>query len=155
MSFDVLLNADTTRARSLMMDPANWADLSEIIRLSRVLSVDPRGIQRVQMVFRGCVWFFCRTVQRIEDVAALSESEVVADALPHLSDFKFARERWRILSENDKTRVQYHAELTPDFLIPPLIGPWMIKSKIRKVLTDAAHHIEQTAAPDNTPLDTD
>ncbi len=148
VTFDVLLDADTRRARALMMDPANWAELSDIIRLSQVQSVAPDGTQRVRMVFRGCVWFFCKTVRRIEDVVILSEVEVMATAIAQLSDFKYAQERWRILAEGDKTRVQYHAELRPDFLIPPLIGPWMIKDKIREVLIDAAHHIEHVAGRD-------
>jgi hypothetical protein len=50
-----------------------------------------------------------------------------------------------IKAEGDQSRIEYRAEMEPDSFIPPLIGPFLLKRKIRKELRATALIIETLA----------
>ena len=53
----------------------------------------------------------------------------------------------QISEEGRRTRIRYHAEMTPDFYIPPLIGTYLLKDKIRSLLLHVTASLEAQAAP--------
>ena len=67
--------------------------------------------------------------------------------IPELGDFKSGWERWQILAEQNETRVLYDAVLVPSYRVLPLIGPWIVKSNLRRMLIDAAKKMEVLATP--------
>ena len=68
-----------------------------------------------------------------------------AHADPRFSDFHEVSERWRIRPEGAQTRMEYNATLVPKFFVPPLIGPWVIKLRIRDSLLSGAETLETLA----------
>jgi len=150
VAFDVLIHADAPAVREIMTDYGRLDRLSHLVTESRVLAVLPDGRQRIALTLRGCVLFFCRSVHRVEDVTNEPNGDIVTRALPRQSDFSYAVERWRILPRTDGTRLKYNATLVPSFFIPPLIGPFIVKSAIRRELMQTAQNLEILAA-DHTP----
>ena len=143
--FDVRLAAPQPRLKRYLTDYANYATYFSTIRESAVLSGEPGGLQRIRLRAHSCVWFFCRTVTMVKDIAEQEPGEILAHIDPALSDFAEATEHWRILADGDQTRLQYEAELVPDFFVPPLIGPWLLKNSIRKSLLSGARKLEALA----------
>jgi len=145
VSFDALLDAPITKTRPLLTEPHNWPRLSDIVSAANVTSTGAEGVQQVHVRFSACVLWFCKTVRKLEAMHVAADGDITTLALPEHSDFRYARERWRISGDDRHTRVQYEAELVPDFFVPPLIGPYLLKSRLQKLLTDTAENLERLA----------
>ena len=72
---------------------------------------------------------------------------IEALTVPALSDFRRGIYRWRLQSENGATRMQFTALLEPDFWVPPVIGPWLIKRKLLDEVRVTTAAIESRADP--------
>ena len=70
---------------------------------------------------------------------------IEATADPEMSDFEVSDERWEFREEADGTVVVYAFRMKPKFFIPPLIGPAILKSKLKKGGIDALDRIEALA----------
>jgi hypothetical protein len=68
--------------------------------------------------------------------------------LPEQSDFKYAVSEWLLEPAGEGTNVTYKLELEPDFWVPPVLGPWLLKRTLLKGGTRAINRIERLA---NTP----
>jgi len=147
VSFEAVVDADSRKVRRLMTDYAHLDRLSKTIIESRILKTE-NNKQRIALVARACVLFFCKTLKKVEDVETLKNGDIVTVAIPQLSDFHYALEQWQILAERNRTRIKYQAELQPSFYIPPLIGPWLVKSKIHDELETTTTILENLANHD-------
>ncbi|MFQ6022528.1 MAG: SRPBCC family protein [Acidiferrobacterales bacterium] len=142
VTFDVLVAADPAKARELLSDYRQWPRLSKTLKESRLLKTFADERQRVRLRFRTCVLIFCKTIHQVKDVENRPNSDIVTVMVPEDSDFASGWERWQILAEGEKTRVRYHAEIVPGFGVPPLIGPWILKRKLRRTLIRTAKTLE-------------
>ncbi len=97
------------------------------------------------VVNRGCVLFFCKTLKREGRVERETNRVLRSYADPEKSDFRQADEVWEFDEENGGTRVIYRLTMEPAFWVPPAIGPWMIKRKLRKDAGEAIDRIEEVA----------
>ncbi len=150
VAFDVSIDANAHAVRRLMTDYDHLGRLSHLVSESRMLAMLPDGQQRIALTLRGCVLFFCKSVHRVEDVTDEPDGDIVTRALPQHSDFSYAVERWQILPRPYGTRLKYDATLIPDFFVPPLIGPYIVESAIRRELMETARHLE-ILADDHAP----
>lgn len=146
VAFDVRIAAPTDRLIRYLTDYAHYSEYFHSIRESTLLAGTPRAVQRVRLRLRGCVWLFCRTVTFVKDVTAAADGEIRAHIEPRLSDFREATEYWRVTPVAGETRLQYRAALVPDFFVPPLIGPWLLKRQIHASLISGAETLETLAA---------
>lgn len=147
VTFDVLLVADPAKARALIGDYRQWPRLSKTLKESRLLRTFPDRRQRVKLRFRSCVLFICKTIRQVKDVTKQPNGDIVTFMVSDDSDFESGWERWHMVAEQEKTRIHYRAELVPSFRVPPLIGPWILKSKLRRSLTRTAENLERLATP--------
>ncbi len=97
------------------------------------------------VVNRGCVLFFCKTLKREGRVERELNKVMRAYADPEKSDFRRADEVWEFSEEAGGTRVIYRLTMEPGFWVPPAIGPWMIKRKLRNEGGEAIDRIEEVA----------
>ncbi len=144
VDFEVILDAPVERVRQHLTDYDKLARLSDTIVESRVLSREENR-QRVFIMLRPCVLFFCRTIRRTVDVEFSPDGQVLSLADPKNSDFKYSLERWNIAAAEERTRLRYTAEVEPSFYVPPLIGPWFVKSTITTELQTTAKKLEALA----------
>ena len=103
VAFDMVLDAETARVRELMTDYDHLDRLSGSVIRSRVLGMHPDGSRRMQLDMRACVLFLCRTVRRVQDVQTQPGGDITTRAVPALSDFSRAEERWRITAQGNGT----------------------------------------------------
>lgn len=120
-------------------------EFSSAIVESRNLDPEEYGTHGYYVRNRGCILFFCRSVVRVGAVERQPFDLLTAVADPEESDFAVSDERWTFEPENGGTLVRYHLRLKPDFWVPPLIGPYIIKRKLRDDGGEALDRIEAIA----------
>ena len=147
VTFDVLLAADPEKTWALLSDYQQWSRLSDNLKETQLLERFPDGRQRVRVRFRSCVLIFCKTIRQVKDVTARPKGDIFFVMVPEQGDFISGWERWRILAEQNKTRIHYNAEIVPGFRLPPLIGPLILKGKLRRTLIETAKKLEALATP--------
>ncbi len=94
---------------------------------------------------KGCILFFCKSFERRGHVELEPLTTLRAFANPEASDFHFANEVWTFNPENGGTVVTYELHMQPKFWVPPGIGPWIIKRKLKSGGDDAIDRIEVMA----------
>jgi hypothetical protein len=102
---------------------------------------NPRYFTRME----GCMLLFCKSFVREGELTLLPSIEIVAIADPEKSDFKYSREQWILKEDGDGALLIYDFELEPDFWVPPVIGPYIMKRVLRRGGTDAVDRIEALA----------
>lgn len=145
VSFEVVLDAARDKVWRIMTDYERLPRVSKIITESRVLKQEGANRHRVSVTLEACVLFFCKTVKRVVDIEARPQTEIVVTDDPAFSNFSYAVERWRVTAEGPRTRLNYTAEVVPNFFIPPLIGPPVVKYFLRREIQITAIEVEALA----------
>ena len=118
---------------------------SSAIVESRNLGPDERGRSQYYVQNRGCVLFFCLTFERYGHIESEPVSVLRAFAHPEASDFHICNETWTFTEENGGTAVVYDLSMRPKFWVPPGIGPYVIKRKLKNDGGEAIDRIEAIA----------
>ena len=118
---------------------------SSAIVEARDLEPDDRGRPGFYVRNKGCVLFFCKSLVRQGYVEREDNRVLRAFANPETSDFEFSNEVWTFAEDKGGTRVLYELHMDPKFWIPPAIGPYMIKRKLKKDGGDAIDRMEEIA----------
>ena len=145
LTFEVVLNAERDKVWSIMTDYNRLPRVSKVIVESRILKKEDENRYRVGVTLHACVLIFCKTMKKVVDIQAWPRNDIIVIGDPALSDFSYSVERWRVVAEGAKTRLYYSAEMVPDFFIPPLIGPWLMKSFLQKEIKATAIQVEALA----------
>lgn len=106
---------------------------------------DESGRPRFYTRMEGCVLMFCKSFERRGYLLLEPDTEIVAISEPEVSDFKYCRERWTLAGDGEGTVLTYTFEMEPDFWVPPVIGPFLIKRALREDGRDAIDRIEALA----------
>ena len=141
---ELYLDAAPPQVFAALTDYDNLASLSSRFLESRS-ETGSDGRARVYTLIQGCVWFFCRSVERYAWFETEPPVSITATVDPQDSDFAYGLERWQLLPENDGTLVVYTHELEPRFWVPPLIGVWVIRRALGDDALKAATRIEKRA----------
>lgn len=143
LDFSVLVAAPPRRVIALITNYNHLRRLSPDIVSSSILP-DARRL-KVRMVMRTCVVWFCKTVHKTEYVFLGADGVITTEAVPAQSDFRYQWERWHVYAVAGGTRISYHSGLAPNFYVPPLIGPWLIRRTIRHDLTVSILRLQRLA----------
>lgn len=112
---------------------------------ARDLDPDSSGRPGYYVVNRGCILFFCKSMKRQGYIEVKHNRDLRAVADPRVSDFRLFEEVWEFVEEGGGTRVRYSLQMEPDFWVPPAIGPYLIKRKLKHDGGDALNRIEAIA----------
>jgi hypothetical protein len=118
---------------------------SSAIVEARNLEPDAQGRPGFYIRNKGCVLFFCKSVVRQGYVQSRDKRLLQAFTDASVSDFRFCEESWEFAEENGGTRVRYTLAMEPDFWVPPAVGPYLIKRKLRSDGSEALSRIEAIA----------
>ncbi len=120
-------------------------EFSSAIVEARDMEPDADGRPQFYILNKGCVLFFCQSFERQGYIESEQYKEVRAYANPETSDFLVSNESWQFSARDGGTLVTYDLTMKPKFWIPPGIGPYFIKRKLRNNGGDAVDRIEQIA----------
>lgn len=143
---DVYLNAPPPGVYRVLADYDDFERLSSVFVDSRMLEPIENGTGVVFFHMRGCVLFFCREVELVERVDVEPETRIEVTIIPERSEMRRGWASWDIAPDGDGTLVRYVAEVEPDFWVPPLIGPLVIKAALGSRGLRAARRLEALAA---------
>ena len=113
---------------------------------SRVLPSPGDGVVRVFTRMESCVLFFCVGFTRVEDVSRSASGDLIAVIVPGQSDFRTGTALWQITERGKRTLLVYEASMQPGFFIPPMIGSYIVKEKLKNELLISINRIECCAS---------
>jgi len=151
---DALVSAPEPAVRRLLTDYDHLSRVNPAIESSEILLERKTGDYQVRTVTRACVWFYCKRIHQVQDVIESQDGSITAVVIPEQSDFKHGYARVNVWREPTGTRVLIRSEVEPDFWIPPIIGPWLIKRKLRSEALETVHNLERVALPAALPHNT-
>ena len=140
-----ILDAPAKQVHSALNDLAHIYRLNPLITESEILPSPSNESVRVRTHIVGCVAFFCNEIERVEDVRELPSGKLQSVMVPELSSFRSGSAEWRTESLGDRSRVIYQAQMEPEFFIPPLIGSYFVKKKLRESVTTSFARLELIA----------
>lgn len=152
---DTLVAIDMARTRELLTDYNHLGQVNPAIKESEILLTRKPGDYRVRTLTKACIWFYCKHIEQVQDVIESQDGSITAVVVPELSDFRHGYARVNLWQEPNGTRILIRSEVEPDFWIPPLIGPWLIKRKLLSEALETGDNLERVAKkppiPHNTP----
>lgn len=146
VAVDVTLDVPVEPVRKVITDYRHLRWITGAIKASQHLDSPADNVHTVYTESQACFLFFCQTIEQVQRVDETDPLRIVSTALPEYSDVKFSVATWQLQPlENDQTRMQWTLEMEPDFFIPPVIGPSIVKSALLEEGKDAARGIEKLA----------
>ncbi len=141
----LLIDAPRELVFAVLADYDAFAELSGRYKQSRFVEPATDGALRIYTEVEGCVWFFCRSVERYSRLELITNTKIVAVVEPEHSDFESGQEEWLLEDAAEGTRITYTHTMQPKFWIPPLVGVWAIRRTLEKDALSAAQKIEEYA----------
>jgi len=129
------IDAEPNVVYQLLTSYDRFNDFSRLIKKSERLS---NG--NLLLKLEVCFAFICFKKQQTLALT-LSENSITGRIIPAQSDFKSGWMTWTLSKDkNNSSFIQFSSELTPDFWIPPFIGPLIIQHKFKG---EAQYSVEQ------------
>ncbi len=142
---ETYIDAPPVAVFEILSDYDGFHRISNVFTDTRYLERDENGNGRVYSKAEGCVLFFCTTIERVERLELTPATDIVATAIPEESDVEYSVAHWRFEPEGEGTSMIYAMEFRPSFWIPPVLGPMIIRAKLRSRGETAADRIEVLA----------
>ncbi len=146
LDIKVIVDAPPAAVFAVITDYENLHRLDERIESSRILGEIEAGGLLVNVRLRGCVVFFCRTLEKVESIDEVPGERVTTHALPERSDFNHVFQEWRLepLAPN-RTELSYRLEMEFKEPVPRLLRNGVMKRTLRKATLDTMENVERLA----------
>jgi hypothetical protein len=147
------LAAEPQAIERVLTDYAHYPALDARIEESRLIETPPAALPRLYTRLKGCVgWIFCRSMVRVETLQQ-NPGELIATAIPDLSDVKdsVASTRWQ--ASPSGTHVTYTLNFDPKFWVPALFGRRAMLDTMRQGTLAMFTSVERVAR--TLPVDND
>ena len=141
----VWFDADIHSVYHVFLDWDLSEQFSSIVVESRSTGSEETGDLGFYTRNRACIVWFCKSVERIGSIEHEPFRLIKATVDPEQSDFHLSNEVWQFEEEAEGTLIRYQLEMRPKFWIPPVIGPYVLKKKMRDDGVDALDRIEAIA----------
>jgi hypothetical protein len=138
----MLIHAPARYVNSVLTDYKHIYRLNPAITESDILPSPHSGAVRVRTRMEGCIFFFCRNVDRLEEVREVNTGHLQAVIIPEQSDFTSGSADWRIQPVGDDSEIVYEAQVTPAFFIPPIIGSYFVKRTFAEAVITSFARLE-------------
>ena len=99
----------------------------------------------------GCILFYCLSMRRTERLEKHEFSYIRTMTIPEQSDFTFSSSEWTFAPTEGGTRMTYTMIMEPDFFVPPIVGPYILKRILRSGGSRVISRIERIAQGEDMP----
>src|SRR5690625_4487319 len=141
----IRINAGPQALYKVLTDYNRLDRINPAISYARLLPTPDGTPPKLKSKIHMCILFYCRNLIQVQKMYA-TPGFVRAVIVPGESDFKKGSAYWRLKARGTgATLMHFHADMTPDFWVPPLIGPWMIKRVLRSEAVRTARALESVA----------
>jgi hypothetical protein len=144
VSLVALVDASPEQVAAVLLDYDAYPQLDPRIRRSESQPGETPGVTIMRTRVRFCAGFFCRTIDRVEEVRH-ADGEIVATVIPEQSDLHRGsmHATWR--AEGQQTLVTYDAEFTPAFWVPEIIARRYAAPELRDATITLFTNVERAA----------
>lgn len=146
------LDAPPEAIVGVLLDYERFGRISSVYKDYGYLEPLADGTPVVFTRMEGCLLFFCKSMTRVERLEVAEPDHIRTVTLPERSDFKSSVSEWTLEQDGSRTRVVYELEMEPDFWVPPLIGPPLLKRTLKRGGGRAIERIELLAQGLEAPL---
>ena len=144
-SFEAQINARHDRVLDKLHNFEQWDRLNRNISKSKVLETLPRNKIKRLLTLTQCIFTFCFNLKFVE-IVTLSKDRLEMNIVAGEGNFSAGRAIWETVSEGTyKTLIRVNATLSPDFWIPPVVGPLVLEKVFLKQIKKTIETIETLA----------
>ena len=142
--------AKADNVRRIIMDYENLTSIIPNLKESKLMDKSENGRTTVSMLTEMCIFFLCYKIRHVQTFHLIKDDILFSRIIPDKSDFKSGWMRWEIKEiDSNKmapvTQIILDIEITPDFFIPPLIGPYQFKKKLLGITRATINKLEKKA----------
>ena len=144
-SFEAQINARHDKVLDKLHDFEQWDRLNGNISKSKVLETLPGNKIKRLLTLTQCIFTFCFNLKFVE-IVTLSKDRLEMNIVAGEGNFSAGRAIWETVSEGTyKTLIRVNATLSPDFWIPPVVGPLVLEKVFLKQIKKTIETIETLA----------
>ena len=139
------LDATPENLHDVVTDYVHIYRLNPSIIESEVLDTPDNSIVQVRTLFNNCILMFCKEIHRVEEVRELETGDIYAVIIPELSNVKSGTTVWQFQPNGARTRINYSLTLEPGFSVPPFVGTYLVKQKLKEDVLESFNNLERLA----------
>jgi hypothetical protein len=153
VDMDVIIDADFTKVFALVTDFAQTYRLNSSI-VTNELEEDAKNDRwKRHLTIETCVLLYCFEVEQTEWIN-IDDNVITTTIIPEESNLGPSTSTWELTDVGAaRTRLRYISDKKPEFWIPPLIGPWLVKNKLRTEVLRTVENIEAIAQSQQQNID--
>lgn len=106
------------------------------------------GDDRLDSVMRLCVLLYCKRMRQVMRYTLTPDQRIDMQVVAGKGDLKSGSAHWQFAADGQTTDIHFAARIVPDFWIPPLVGPALIRRELRQQVQTTADAIEALARSD-------
>ena len=148
---ELVIDAPLPEVYAALLNYDQFAQMGDTFAESRYVEPAQDGTPRIYTRTEGCIWFFCKTIDRYARLEVEPQQKIVAIAEPERSDAALSIESWTLTAAGDSTVIEYRHEIETGFWVPPLLGALIINRSVERGTQKAAVRIEQLATANDAP----
>jgi uncharacterized membrane protein len=105
------------------------------------------GNDQLDSVMRLCVIGWCKRIRQVMHYTLTPDRRIDMQIVPGVGDLKDGSAHWQFTNAGPGkgTRMRLQARVVPDFWVPPLVGPLLIRRELRQQMQTTANAIEALA----------
>ena len=109
-------------------------------------------VKKRRVILHVCILLFCRDMKLVESLQENGKDKLIATVVPEESDFRSGKTVWQVTPVGvAQSRLDLHSTFRPGFRVPPVIGPWLIKKKMKQGLSVIITRLESYASAGRSP----
>ncbi|MDD3763485.1 MAG: SRPBCC family protein [Nevskiales bacterium] len=152
MALSARLDSPADMSFAVFRDYRNLPRINDAVERVELRDGAAPGAQRLYTRIRICALSFCKHLDQVQDMKTSQSGaahRVIAQVLPEFSNLRFGQAEWTLRAcDGERTCLHFESELEPDFWVPPLIGPWLIRRTMQREALQTARGIERLAGGD-------
>jgi len=150
VDYRVKIDISARTLRATLTDYEKFNELSPLIVKSK--RTTENGKEKISQTLRPCVLGVCYSLEKNQIILLDNNGKITAKVIPEQSHFDSGFEQWFVESTNEGTFLNYHSDLTPKFVVPPIIGPMLLRKVIHQELNEIATRLvaEESQTTDHT-----
>lgn len=139
--------ANPQRAMDVFTDYQNLTLINPAVKEVQILA-SKDDYSQIRTRIEICVLWVCKDVVQVQDMRR-EGLRLKARVVAAQSDLRYGKAKWHVWecrsSEAERACLTLHAELEPDFWVPPLIGPYVMKRMLAEEALITSRGIERLA----------
>ena len=140
------LGVPAEQVKNIITDYDHLDQVNPFLKESRVERRNPDKSTQMRLITESCIWFICFEIRHDQLFEPMRGSSLLAHIIPEHSDFHSGHFSWTVRANGTETDIYMEAFVEPAFIVPPLIGPYLLEKIMGDIALGTLRNIERIAA---------